>query len=110
MVTTNTPAGFVSQGDPATMRYVTDTVAMVVVGVTPKSIRTRRVVTGPARRDEACDVGAYGLGVTVEDGILDQPIAGTETIFRWSEKKQAFFSHGRRLILGRSQSRRDWRD
>jgi hypothetical protein len=84
-----TPVAYPAVGDPATIRYYTDTRAAVVVRVTPKSIVLARVETGPSAPDTRCDAGAYGVLPQRAEGILDQVIEGTEQRFtfrngRWS--------------------------
>lgn len=97
-------------GDPASIRYHTMTRAAVVVGVTPRSVKIRRVEVGPSRQDMMCDPGAYGVRPSIEDGILDRPIEGTDEVFRWSDAHGAFRHGGCSLRLGVSRNWTDWRD
>lgn len=100
----------VKVGDPATMRYVTDTTAMVVTKVTRTSVTCMRVETEAEEKDMAADEGAWGLRPTKAKGILDKPVAGTEMTFRWSTKRSRFMHDGLALTLGHSVTYRDWRD
>lgn len=96
-------------GQPASIVLYTDTRAAVVTKVTAKTIVIARVETGPSRLDMASDEGAYGLRPTLEDGILDKPIEGTEQRYTWNEKRQGWFHMGTRARLGRSVTRVDHR-
>jgi hypothetical protein len=93
----------------ATMHYVSDSVALVITRVTPRTVVTHEVRTEDPVRDMASDAGAWGVRPTNARGILDQPIPGTDR--RWTLNKQGrYVSHGQYLTLGYSVSRRDWRD
>lgn len=106
-------AGIVTQGikvgDPASIRYYTDTRAAVVTHVTAKTVTVARVETGPEAPDMACDEGAWGIRPGKAEGILDQPVEGTEQRFMWSAKRNAFYNDGLRLILGHSTTWIDYR-
>lgn len=93
----------------ATMRYASDTAALVVIRVTPRTLVTQAVQTKEPEVDMASDEGAWGVRPTNAQGILDQPIPGTDR--RWTlNKRGQYVSHGQRLTLGHSVTRRDWRD
>lgn len=98
-----TPYVPVAKGAPVSIMYYTDTRAAVVTRVSPsgKTVTVARVETGPSRRDMACDEGAYGLRPTRADGILTDPIPGTEQTFRLTRRNR-YENQGCYLILGRS--------
>ena len=96
-------------GQPASIVLYTDTRAAVVTRVTPKTIVIARVETAEPRLDMASDAGAYGLRPTLENGILDKPIEGTEQRFTWNERRQGWFHMGTRVRLGLSITRIDHR-
>jgi len=99
----------ITVGTPATIHLYTDSRAAVVTRVTAKTITIARVEDGPARPDEASDVGAYGLRPTLADGQLDKIIPGTEQRFMIN-KQTGRWQHGStRASLGRSVTRIDWR-
>jgi hypothetical protein len=97
-------------GDPASILFYSDTRAAVIVRVTPKSIVVARVETGPSRLDMASDSGAYGVRPTLEDGILDRPIAGSEERFTWNPRTGSYRRGSIRLVLGHSVTRVDHRN
>lgn len=103
----------ITEGTPASVVYVTDTRAAVVVHRTPKRVRVALVETGSYYHENPADVAAGDYPVTLADGILDRPIAGTERTYTLkidSEGKVYGWSgtHGR-LALGHSVTRTDHR-
>lgn len=100
----------VKVGDPATVKMYSDSYACVVTRVTPKTVTVAKVETENGRQDTACDPGAWGVLPWREDGILDQPIEGTEQ--RFTLNKYGRYTRGDSgltLILGHSTTWIDYR-
>jgi hypothetical protein len=87
-------------GAPATIVIYTDTCAAVITKVTRTSITLAHVETGEPRKGP-------GDNDTIWDGIVDQPIPGTEAVYRL-RKDGRFHGPLGRVVLGRSYTRRDW--
>lgn len=92
----------------ASVLYYTDTRAAVITRVTRTQVTVVDVKTGPPVQDMSRDEGAYGIRPTKEPGLLDQPIPGTEQVFRLT-KRGTYERRGLRLIIGHSTRYIDWR-
>ncbi len=98
-------------GQPATIHYYTDSRAAVVSRVTAKTITLTRVETGPSAPDTRCDPGAYGALPARAEGIVDQPIEGTDVrfTFRHGKWRNGSLTGGLRATLGHSVTWVDYR-
>lgn len=97
-------------GMPATIHYVTDSSAAVVVKVNPKSVLIARVEIGPWEQDMRVD-GARDpncFPVMVAEGITDKVIGEPHRYRRMPNGRITDGSIG--VTLGYSISRRDYRD
>jgi len=94
--TTTAPA----PGTPATICMWSDTIAAVVTKVTRTTVTIMQVEVGEYRK-------GHGDNDTIADGNLDQPIPGTEEIYRLRKDGRYHGGHGR-LVFGHSRSRTDW--
>lgn len=97
-------------GVGATEPLVTDTIAGVITRVTRTTVTFQRVETRKATRNMQVDQGPWP--VMDAEGVLDRPIPGTEKRFTRRERdgKITYWNGRTRLIIGRSFSRRDYRD
>ena len=101
-------------GAPATIHYVTDSRAAVVVRVNAKSISVARVETGKPEKDMSAD-GARNPdcpSVTCAEGILDKIIGKPERYVRVkrSDGTIGYCNGSITVTLGQSVSRIDYRD
>jgi hypothetical protein len=94
-------------GAAATISLYTDSLAAVITRVTATQVRVRRVATGERTEDTRVD-RVPGCPVMVAEGILTAPI-GEEETYRLHKDGAYRDPNGRRLRIGRSISRTDYR-
>lgn len=104
---TDQTAPFVGQA--ATLTYYTDSRAAVVTKVSPKTIVIALVEVGASTPDERCDAGAFGVRPMKAEGILDEPVPGTELRFSWNARRGCWMNQGTRARLGSSITWVDYR-
>ena len=104
----------IQAGTPASIVYVTDTRAAVVVKRTPKRVTVLPVVTGPVFHENADDVAVGDFPVVCAEGILSQPLTDSKLrtyTLREREDGSVYGDSGKwgRLALGSSVTRTDYR-